>query len=61
MTQVVLNIGSADTGGDAIWEENITEIPVMTLYATLGRLREMPSEKTAVFSYAEVGERATYG
>lgn len=55
MTQMVLNLGAADTNGDAIMEESDTQVAVMSLYATLGRILEIPQDATACFSYAEVG------
>lgn len=60
LTQVVLNLGSSDTNGDAIMEDPDTEVAVMSLYATLGRLHEMPMEVTAAFSYAEVRHSLTH-
>jgi hypothetical protein len=56
MAQMVLNLGSSDVGGDAISEDPQTEIPVMSLYAVLGRLVDMPQEVVCSFSYAEVGQ-----
>jgi hypothetical protein len=55
LTVIVLNLGSQDTGGDAILEDPTTEIPMIDLYASLGRLRETLMEATALFLYAEVG------